>query len=157
MMQQPSAVRPTTLDRLSQCLADKFRRQRRADGPADWLLRRCSRLPQYGLGNDYKLLDYGCGTALMLWVLKRLGYSGSLSGCDVSGGMLEQAKQQWPFDRPPDLRPMKDELAPFDNAEFDLIIVSSVLHHVPVERRDRLPCNTGPVERFRGMYSDYSH
>ncbi|MGD0652969.1 MAG: class I SAM-dependent methyltransferase [Thermoguttaceae bacterium] len=104
---------------------------------ADWLLRRCNRLPYFYQGKNIKLLDYGCGTGIMLRVLRRLGFVGGLTGCDVSCEMLEQAKKQWPLDPLPELYPMKDGLAPFDDAKFDLIVVSSVLHHVPVDQRDR--------------------
>lgn len=103
----------------------------------DWLLRRCQRLPHNDANGDFRLLDYGCGIGTMLKILVRRGFSGDIVGCDVSREMLKQATKRWDAGPLPLLRPMEDILAPFGNAEFDLVVVSSVLHHVPVDQRER--------------------
>ncbi len=107
------------------------------DLKVDWLCRRCRRLPGNDASATFRLLDYGCGLGTMLKLLARRGFSGDLAGCDVSHEMLKEAAKQWQQGPLPLLQPMDDMRAPFRDAEFDLVVVSSVLHHVPVDQRGR--------------------
>lgn len=103
---------------------------------AEWLLLRSPQLLKKEIAANIKLLDYGCGTGTMLRVLRRLGFAGCLAGCDVSQQMLNQAIARYGKGDMPTLRLMEDMQAPFDDAEFDLVLVSSVLHHVPINQQD---------------------
>src|SRR5690242_21128079 len=53
-----------------------------------WLLRRFPRLRTAGAG--MRILDYGCGAATLLRLMAEVGVRASLTGCDVSIGMLEE-------------------------------------------------------------------
>jgi hypothetical protein len=57
-----------------------------------------ARMPQ-------NLLDFGCGMGLFLQVLRRLGFSGMLHGCDISSGMLAEAVRTWSAGTLPVLEP----------------------------------------------------
>src|SRR5262249_9036989 len=59
---------------------------------ARWLLRR---EPELRSG-ELALLDYGCGAGDLLRVLGRLGMRAGCTGCDVSTGMLDEARKRWP-------------------------------------------------------------
>jgi dolichol-phosphate mannosyltransferase len=104
---------------------------------ADWLLRQSGGFPEEGGGKSIRLLDYGCGTGALLRVLRRREVRGSLAGCDVSSEMLREAARLWQQGPLPTLHAMNDMLAPFDDEEFDIVVVSSVLHHVVPEQRAR--------------------
>lgn len=82
------------------------------------------------------LLDFGCGAGAFLRLWSEGGATGPLHGCDVSGGMLEEARKRWPAERPlPDLRPLADGRAPFADATMDVVVACAVFHHIrPPER-----------------------
>jgi 2-polyprenyl-3-methyl-5-hydroxy-6-metoxy-1,4-benzoquinol methylase len=100
---------------------------------ARWLLRREPSLKSGGLA----LLDYGCGAGDLLRVLGSLGMQAGCTGCDVSAGMLEEARKRWPADLGPvpALLIQDGPRTPFGEAQFDIVTVSAVLHHVPVAER----------------------
>ena len=84
------------------------------------------------------LLDYGCGVGTMLALLAEAGFEGSLTGCDISAGMLHEAEERWAAGPPPCFRLQQGAHAPFADRSFDLIIISAVLHHVPPDERPDL-------------------
>lgn len=97
---------------------------------AEWLIRDLARG-----GGTGRLLDYGCGTAILLGVLRELGYGGSLCGCDVSDGMLAEARRTWRWGELPELGEIRGGRADFADASFDVVVASGVLHHVPPSER----------------------
>ncbi|MDR3417125.1 MAG: class I SAM-dependent methyltransferase [Nevskia sp.] len=111
--------------------ADQF-----VDVKIRWLMNRFASLRAGGAG--LRLLDYGCGTATLLRLLAPQLRGAALLGCDISTGMLDEARRVWPagIDQP--------ELSVQDGASTsvaagscDFVVISAVLHHVPVElRRD---------------------
>jgi SAM-dependent methyltransferase len=111
---------------------------------ADWLLRAMRRRPQLDPARpETRLLDYGCGAGTLLSVLRQRAYAGFLAGCDVSAEMLAEARRRWSLGPQPQLSVIENGQAPFDAAQFDLVVVSAVLHHVerssrPVVYRDVL-------------------
>jgi SAM-dependent methyltransferase len=102
----------------------------------DWLVRDLSRAVHADASNgEFGLLDYGCGAGTLLSLLRRRGLSWTLAGCDISQEMLKEARSRWSLDDPPDFRAIVDEKAPFDSAQFDAVVLSSVLHHVETASR----------------------
>jgi SAM-dependent methyltransferase len=104
---------------------------------ARWLLRHLEKvLPTRG---EPRLLDFGCGLATLLKLLRRLGFRGRLEGCDVSAAMLERAAATWQAGAPPPLR----QIAPgqpigYADRSFDVVVLSAVLHHVPPPDRPEI-------------------
>jgi SAM-dependent methyltransferase len=100
---------------------------------ARWLLRR---EPDLRSGR-IALLDYGCGAGDLLRVLGGLGMRAECTGCDVSTGMLDEARKRWPavLGPNPTLVAQDGPLAPLGEAGFDVVTISAVLHHVPVAER----------------------
>lgn len=99
-----------------------------------WLLRACPALRSADA--SYHLLDYGCGTGTLLRLMREEGLRATLAGCDISRQMLDEAARCWPANLPkPELRLQEGADVPFRAGDFDLVIVSAVLHHVaPVDR-----------------------
>ena len=84
-----------------------------------------------------RMLDFGCGTGLALSLWQRRRPFDSLSGLDVCEKMLEQAVQRWPKTASlPDFRVLRPGQPTFPAASFDLVLISCVLHHVPVADRN---------------------
>jgi ubiquinone/menaquinone biosynthesis C-methylase UbiE len=75
-----------------------------------------------------RVLDLGCASA-SLWHLfrKQLPSDISLVGVDLSPGMLEQARKQFPTG---DFREGSFLRIPSGLGEFDVVIVSSAFHHI---------------------------
>ncbi len=98
-----------------------------------WLLRH---VPELRTNPRLSILDYGCGVGTLLRLLRASGVPGYLAGTDVSGGMLREAVRIWPPTTPSPLFRIQNGAATFlPPASFDLIVISAVLHHVPVEQR----------------------
>lgn len=75
-----------------------------------------------------EILDFGCGTGTNLPFLRELFPGIPLHGVDVSNRSLEVAQErQIPGCH---LTSYDGALLPFDNATFDLVVVSNVLHHI---------------------------
>ena len=119
-----------------------------------WLLRAFPIL--HSADASYRVLDYGCGTGTLLRVMRNAGVQVTLTGCDISRGMLEEGDRRWPVElRRAELREQQGAEAPFPDAHFDLAIISAVLHHVPVAERPsvyaalrRVVCPSGSLVVF---------
>ena len=99
-----------------------------------WLLRNI--LGTRPSSQPIRILDYGCGTATLLRLLVSKASNASLSGCDISAGMLAHAKTVWPQSAPkPDLHLQQGAATGLPGSSFDLIVISAVLHHVPLDER----------------------
>ena len=83
------------------------------------------------------LLDFGCGSATLLKALRRASYPGTLSGCDVSNGMLEEARRTWTEGTLPRLSIQPHDRLPYPSECFDLAVASAVFHHIPPAERGR--------------------
>jgi SAM-dependent methyltransferase len=106
---------------------------------ARWLLhhlhRRPPRAPYEGA---IRLLDFGCGTGELMKSLVVEGFKGQIEGCDVSRGMLEEAKRRWKISPPPPLHHIGAEGARLGSGEYDVVVVCNVFHHVQPSERPEL-------------------
>lgn len=122
----------------------------------DWLLHAMPGLA--AADASFRLLDYGCGTAALLRLMARRGLRARLAGCDIAAGMLAEAERLWPPELPPpDLRPQEGAAAPFANASFDLVVISAVLHHVPLQERPAVYAELHRLTRPGGHVVVFEH
>jgi SAM-dependent methyltransferase len=71
-------------------------------------------------------VDLGCGTGAFTSRLERYGFG--LHGVDISPQSVTRASRKLPN---VDIRVGDIESTPFQNAEFDVVFLSAVLHHFP--------------------------
>ncbi len=78
-----------------------------------------------------RILEYGCGTGRNLKFLRKYFPESYISGCDISRNCLETAKRKNPsvqfYHLASDCLPLK--------AQFELIFISCVFHHIPPNLR----------------------
>jgi len=81
------------------------------------------------------VLDVGCGTGSLALAAKELaGSEGSVRGIDASPEMIEQARgKAAKRGAPVDFRVAPIEELPFAEGEFDCVLSSFMLHHLPDE------------------------
>lgn len=122
---------------------------------ARWLLRREPQMLKGGLS----VLDYGCGVGSLMRVLAQLGVKASFTGCDISTGMLEQVVKRWPatLGAPPVLAAQQGARTPFEDRRFDVVTISAVLHHVPLEERAAVYAELGRVLKPGGRLYVFEH
>jgi 2-polyprenyl-3-methyl-5-hydroxy-6-metoxy-1,4-benzoquinol methylase len=102
-----------------------------------WLL---SRIDRYCEANgvapeQVNLLDFGCGDGIFLRILRRLGFTGTLTGCEDSEGMLDTARERWSDGAEPEWVTLSADASVLAPGAFDFAVVSAVLHHIAVEER----------------------
>jgi ubiquinone/menaquinone biosynthesis C-methylase UbiE len=122
---------------------------------ARWLLRREPSLKAGGLA----VLDYGCGAGDLLRVLAGLGARADFTGCDVSNGMLGEVGKRWPsaVGPMPALAIQDGARTPFADRQFDIVTISAVLHHVPVDEREAVYRELGRVLKPGGRIYVFEH
>ena len=105
------------------------------------------------------LLDYGCGAGDLMRVLAGLGARATFTGCDVSAGMLAEAGKRWPaaFGPAPALAPQDGARTPFADGQFDVAMISAVLHHVPPAERPAVYAELGRVLKPGGRLYVFEH
>jgi len=88
-----------------------------------------------GIKPENKVLDIGCGNALILPFISEKG--AFYSGLDISEKLVEIARKKYSKE----VEQKKAELVvgqatdlPFKNNEFDFVISFAVLHHIPSEK-----------------------
>jgi SAM-dependent methyltransferase len=84
------------------------------------------------LTQPIKVLDFGCGAGDFLSGLAHRWPNWALEGCDVSSGMLLEAKKRL-GDEYPDIRLWQAEETELPKSAYDLVTVVCVLHHVDPE------------------------
>ena len=123
-----------------------------------WILRR---FPSLRTGHGAtQVLDYGCGSATLLRLMAEVGAKATLAGCDVSRGMLNEAERRWPehlLGAKPALHLQQGACTPFQDKDFDLVIISSVLHHVPTADRPLVYAELRRVTRTGGHIVVFEH
>jgi SAM-dependent methyltransferase len=122
---------------------------------ARWLLRREPKLKSGGLA----MLDYGCGAGDLMRVAAELGARAAFTGCDVSSGMLDEVGKRWPasLGPAPAVAAQDGAKTPFAERQFDVVTISAVLHHVPVEERQAVYRELGRVLKPGGRLYVFEH
>lgn len=123
----------------------------------DWLLRHVLPPEQQRVG--LKLLDYGCGRGDLLSLMARRGIRLDMYGSDISSGMLKEGAKIWPAQLAPGPQFLQQDGAkvPLDDDAVDLVIISSVLHHVPIEARNAVYAELRRVLKPRGRVVVFEH
>lgn len=83
------------------------------------------------VGDDYsgKVLDFGCGIGLLSEALYRMMPGINLTGFDISEGSISR------IDQPGDSKISFTSKAEDLGSDFELVVVSNVFHHIPIDRR----------------------
>lgn len=120
-----------------------------------WLLRW---MPRLRADRTLSILDYGCGLGTLLRIMRQLQIPGTLTGTDVSGGMLKEAARLWPggYD-PPMLQAHEGTDTGLPANSFDIVVISSVLHHVPLHQRPAVYREIHRVLRPGGRLVVFEH
>jgi SAM-dependent methyltransferase len=121
-----------------------------------WLLRNFPELRQHD--ESFRVLDYGCGIGTLLRLMAQERLSLTLSGCDISVGMLEEAIRQWPASLPkPTFHQQTGALVPIPAASCDLVVISAVLHHVMPAQRSAVYSELRRLLRSGGHLVVFEH
>lgn len=108
-------------------------------------------LVSYLIGNQPdSILDYGCGIGLSLPFFRKEFSSSSIYASDLSSKSLEVCRQKHPYAK----ILMDDELS---NYRYDLIFLSGVLHHVPVEQRPAVLRRLATLLNPNGTLAIFEH
>jgi SAM-dependent methyltransferase len=102
-----------------------------SDGQNEFLRAKAAGLAEWwdGTGRPApRVLDFGCGTGLLTKYLHDLRPDWQYFMTDPSPGMVAAARETAPFAA---CGVLEGESMPFDVAEFDLVLMSGVVHHVP--------------------------
>jgi SAM-dependent methyltransferase len=112
------------------------------------------RLARRHLGDPSRIdaLDVGCGVGLTDAYLE--GSFGSLTGVDVSPGVLERAEQANPWAR---YVLYDGERLPFDGGSFDLIFAVCVVQVIAPAKRPRFVSELARVTRPGGLTVAFEH
>lgn len=120
-----------------------------------WLLRHEPELKSGSLS----MLDYGCGIGDMMRVLATHGARANFAGCDVSSGMMDEARKRWPANLgpAPALSLQNGARTPYADGAFDIVAISAVLHHVPVAERPAVYAELGRILKPGGRLYVFEH
>lgn len=105
-----------------------------------------------GPSSDVKALDFGCGTGALDALL--LPHVGSVTGIDVSSGLLEVAARQNPGAR---YQHYDGGAIPYEDGSFDLAFASCVFHHIDPSGRPAAAAELARVLRPGGVLAIYEH
>jgi SAM-dependent methyltransferase len=83
----------------------------------------------YGLKEDARILDVGCGKAYLLYELKRMLPRAQVTGFDISRHGLADAKEEVRGDL---FRYRAQDVYPFGDDHFDLVISLGALHNLRI-------------------------
>lgn len=88
-----------------------------------------------GLHTGDRVLDVGCGTGVLTCMAaEAVGPTGSVTGVDPSTRMLRQARKNAAhMDANPEFKLDVIERLPFEAEQFDVVLSSMMLHHLPAE------------------------
>jgi SAM-dependent methyltransferase len=127
------------------------------DVKLQWLLRHFPAL--HDRQANFTILDYGCGRGDLLRLMAKRGVTPRMLGSDISGGMLQEGAKIWPSgDAPlPVFLQQTGARVPCETASIDLVLISSVLHHVPPTERPDVYSEIDRVLRPGGHVVVFEH
>jgi 2-polyprenyl-3-methyl-5-hydroxy-6-metoxy-1,4-benzoquinol methylase len=96
------------------------------------------------------ILDFGCGIGLSLPYLKRYFPKAQLYATDLSEKSLAHVREHFA-----DVSVLLD--TEVDGNKFDMVFVSSVFHHVPVEQRESVAKRLAALLSGRGRLFVFEH
>ena len=80
-----------------------------------------------------RILDLGCGPGSLWPYWNKLSEVGQLVGVDLSDGMISEAQKAYPDG---EFKVGRAHEIPYPSGSFDIVIASSVLHHIPDSHLD---------------------
>jgi SAM-dependent methyltransferase len=84
---------------------------------------------------DLRVLEVGCGDGVLLRGVRAMGFTGALTGCDVSIEMIRVARAQAVGAEAITWDVSETAVLPYGACSFDVAVLCAVLHHVsPAER-----------------------
>jgi SAM-dependent methyltransferase len=86
-------------------------------------------IEEYGLTNDSKILDVGCGKAYLLFEIKKILPNCKIVGFDLSEYAIDNSKEEIKKDL--SVHKAQDKY-PFEDNEFDLVISITTLHNLTI-------------------------
>jgi 2-polyprenyl-3-methyl-5-hydroxy-6-metoxy-1,4-benzoquinol methylase len=104
-----------------------------------------------GSSDRPKILDYGCGIGALSNELSKLRPSAKLHGFDVSEDSLSQVDA--PLRSQGVFTSHKDDL----HHDYDLIVISNVMHHIPLEDRQNTISELAARLRTSGRLVVFEH
>lgn len=104
-----------------------------------------------------RLLDFGCGAGLLLKRLRHHGFRGRVQGCDVAAEMLAEASKTWNAGPRPPLDHFVPPRLPYADRQFDIVVASAVLHHVPPAEREAVYREIARVLTPGGRFHVFEH
>lgn len=106
----------------------------------------------FGDPTKVRLLDIGCGVGNCHPLLT--GRVAALAGTDVSADCVAQAAER---NAGVDYRPYDGQRLPWDNASFDAVVTTCVMHHVPPEQWPAFAAEMKRVVRPGGLAVVFEH
>ncbi len=89
-------------------------------------------LRQAGLADHHSILDFGCGTATMCFLIEEAVPHAGITGVDVDEGALAIARAKAEARRSTvQLKQISPGALPFPDSSFDRVLSSLVFHHLP--------------------------
>jgi len=99
-----------------------------------------------------KVLDLGCGVGNFHSYLNHSFQH--VCGADISDASIKLAKQ---FYKQSEFRVYDGQNLPYADQEFDIVFSSCVLHHVPLDNRERFAANASRVLKSGGIFAVFEH